>query len=571
MPIELTTTAPGAAALETLALVVAESKAGDPLAPVTVLVPTNAAGVLARRALARRGGIAAVQFLTVYRLAQVLGGAALAEAGRRPVSTPLLSAAIGEVLTSRPGRFAPVHRHPATIAAVLSAARELRQVPRADLERLGRDGTPMAQELVRVTADVRAVLAERWHDEADLLTSARRSLTGESASAIGPVIVHLPIDLTPPAAGLIRRLGELGAVRVVLDAPQDRLAAPLAARLADQLGVALPGRPPDRPAAPTVEVISVSDADEEVRAAVRQLVRAALDGIPLERMALLWSTAEPYQRLVGEHLEAAGIRWNGPSPLRLSERLAGRTLLALLQLDRFGLHRSDLFGLLGTAALHDRRGRPVPAAAWERTARDAGIGHGEDWALRLAEYGALRRQAADAAADAGDERTATRSGWEAEHAAGLEDFVGWLRDELGSPTDQRPWRDWVDWAQRILRRLLGGEPGRQRLSTVERDACERLDGALDRLRELDQLAPPVTRGGFHDAALATIDAELLRSGRIGEGVLAGGMASAIGLSAELVVVLGMAEGTMPTAPPADPLLPDGDRRLVAPRWRPASW
>src|SRR5829696_1807061 len=63
----------GAPALERLDVLVREAQASDRLAPVTVVVPTNYVGVATRRALASRGGIAAVTFLTVYRLAELLG------------------------------------------------------------------------------------------------------------------------------------------------------------------------------------------------------------------------------------------------------------------------------------------------------------------------------------------------------------------------------------------------------------------------------------------------------------------------------------------------------------------
>ena len=63
-------------------------------------------------------GLIGVDFLTPYRLAELLGAASLAAQGRRPVSTPVLSAAIRGVLTTEPGVFGPVADHPATEAAV---------------------------------------------------------------------------------------------------------------------------------------------------------------------------------------------------------------------------------------------------------------------------------------------------------------------------------------------------------------------------------------------------------------------------------------------------------------------
>lgn len=76
----------GAAAYEALRGVVGEVKGGDPLAPVSVLVPTNLCGVIARRVLARgvagRAGVAGLSVLTVDRLAELIAAPALTGAGR---------------------------------------------------------------------------------------------------------------------------------------------------------------------------------------------------------------------------------------------------------------------------------------------------------------------------------------------------------------------------------------------------------------------------------------------------------------------------------------------------------
>ena len=201
MALHLTTTTDGRAALDDLRRVVLGAKGSDPLAPVTVVVPTNAAGVLARRALGRAGGIAAVQFLTAYRLAELLGGPALAAAGRRPVSTPVVSAAVQRVLVESPGRFAPVHEHETTVAAALRGYRELRGLDPGVLRRLGTHGTPLAAELVRVHDQVRRRLVTDWYDEADLLDAAGTAIEHGAGSALGTVVLHLPIRPSGAAAG----------------------------------------------------------------------------------------------------------------------------------------------------------------------------------------------------------------------------------------------------------------------------------------------------------------------------------------------------------------------------------
>ena len=67
-------TAYGAPAHAALRDAVADSKQGDPLAPVSVVVPSHYVGLAARRSLGRAGGVAAVTFLTPYRLAELLEG-----------------------------------------------------------------------------------------------------------------------------------------------------------------------------------------------------------------------------------------------------------------------------------------------------------------------------------------------------------------------------------------------------------------------------------------------------------------------------------------------------------------
>jgi hypothetical protein len=86
---------------------IAAAKADDPLRPVTVVVPTNYVGVSTRRLLAdgalgaitdRGVGIAGLTLVTIYRLAELLGAPRLSAQGRRPVSTPVVAAAIRRVV-----------------------------------------------------------------------------------------------------------------------------------------------------------------------------------------------------------------------------------------------------------------------------------------------------------------------------------------------------------------------------------------------------------------------------------------------------------------------------------------
>ena len=54
---------------------IARERRSDPLAPVTVIVPSHTAGLQLRRKLAERGAFAGVRFETLPRLAELLGAA----------------------------------------------------------------------------------------------------------------------------------------------------------------------------------------------------------------------------------------------------------------------------------------------------------------------------------------------------------------------------------------------------------------------------------------------------------------------------------------------------------------
>ena len=143
-------------------------------------------------------------------------------------------------------------------------------------------------------------------------------------------------------------------------------------------------------------ILTVSDCDEEVRAAVRCIVDAARAGTPLDRMAILHASPVPYARLAHEQLAAAGIALNGAAVMPLTSRLVGRTLLGLLALPDSGFRREDVFAWLAGGRLR-QDGRSLPVTAWERLSREAGVVAGRnDWDHRLATFAADREAEADA-------------------------------------------------------------------------------------------------------------------------------------------------------------------------------
>jgi ATP-dependent helicase/nuclease subunit B len=532
-----------AEALDELARSIEGAKGDDRLAPVTVVVPTNTCGVMARRALGRRVGIVGVDMVTLNRLAELIAGPGLAASGRSPMSSSLVDLAVARALDTQPGSFSSVAGHPTTIVALRRLHEEVRLAGPEITTRLAHVSS-RAQEALRVSRAVTALLEADWYDEADLFRSATHLISTGAIPPLPPIVVHLPHDLAGLAVEFIRALATRVPVRVLCTSVGRELDGTEldgdARDLFATLGVDAPvvASSADR-VERRVKVVSTTDADDEVRHAARAVLDAARSGVAFERIAVLWPSQRPYARLVEHHLTVAGIPWNGRPGTAVVERLAPRLVLDLLDIDRRGLRRHGFFSLVADVPPADPDGGFWPTAAWERTSRQAGVARDDDWNIRL---GSL----------VGNDR------W-GESAASLLAFVNDLRSSLGHPKQQRPWSEWSQWCVDQLDGWVG-RARLERLPEIEYRAWEALTAALDRLRHLDPGGDPVvTRHRFRAALESELDAVPGRVGRVGDGVTVGSLAGALGLDIDVAIVVGAAEGTLPPRPLNDPLLSDADR------------
>lgn len=546
----------GEAAVAFLADCVCAAKHGDALAPVTVVVPSNYAAVATRRELARRGGVAGASFLTLYRLAERLGGPALAAQGRRPVSAPVVLQALRAVLAEAPGVLAPVASHPATELALAAAQRELAGVTAAALDAVASQSA-RAADVVRIVRTATDRLRGEWHDEHDLVVAATDVLRTGGVSQLGLVILYLPERIPAGGAELLHAVAARGSLTMFVGATGvDEADRPVVAAL-EGAGFAVPasvGVP--RPRAR--RVVSISDPDEEARAAVRLVVEAAREGVPLGRMAVFFGAANPYARLLREHLDAAGIAANGTPVRTVGDMLTGRVLRGLLGLPDRGFRRSEVLAVLSSSRVRVPSGRVAPVRAWERVSRAAGVVERGDWAERLALFVDERIQKAAVAED--DERPGLASHFrhEADRARSLASFVTSLMADLAFGDALVTWHEMAAWASGLLDRYVGDD--RSGWPQPEREAADRVGAAIGRLAGLDALGgPSPTVDVFRRLLDGELDVALQRIGRLGEGVLVGPLSLAVGLSLDRVIVLGLAEGTFPDRRLDDSLLPDHER------------
>ena len=554
------TTAYGAAALERLRDVVARLKSDDPMKPVTLLLPNNLAGVIGRRFLAG-SGIAGLYLATLPRLAEQLAAGVLAP--RRPATRPIVAATWRTALSKAPGVFQEVADHPSTIQALAAAHRELRDLSDAALDEVA-GASGLGPDLVRLHRQITGELMPDWYDEIDLLraASARAEENPAVVAELGALVLYLPQELTQAEAGFVGALGSAAAdLTVIVGLTDVRRADRAVRRSLERIGIDLPTSI-SRNYPVATEVLNASDADDEVRCVVRDVV-AALEHTPAHRIAVLYSAATPYARLLHEHLAAARIEVNGPGTRPVHERALARTLLEVLALVDHDLPRADLFRALANAPTRDFTGERIQVPQWERLSRVAGVVRGDDWDVRLARYAESERRTAEQEQAAEDPRPAAvrRAQYNASTAQRLHQFATELRRRLHAASLLESWSELAQSVLGLFQDLLGDYSS---LPVEEQYAAVAVEGSLRGLSTLDELGTPASLTVLRDVLDLELQQSLPRVGTFGTGVLVAPLSTSIGLSADVVYVVGLSEDLYPGRVHEDALLPHRVREAAAP-------
>lgn len=556
----------GRKALKELRDVVRDAKNGDPLAPVTVLVPNNIAGIVARRFLAHglgdgHHGVAALYPTTITRLAEQLAAPVLHD--RRPATGPVVAAAWRSALNKDAGVFNPVKDHPSTVQALMRASRELRDLDDAALDALSAV-QPLGGDLVRLHRSVVADLATGWYDKTDLLHTATEvcHTHPDRVAEIGAVVLYLPQLLNQAESGFLAELGARSTIQLVAGLTGQPKADAAVHRSLSRIGASAPAAstPPM-----ATRVLTASDADDEVRCVVREVV-GALTKHPAHRVAVLYATQNPYARLLHEHLGAAGITINGPGTRPVHERAVSRAVLELLDLAGTGperdVPRGDLFRVLATAPMRARDGERVPVARWERLSRSAGVVAGHDWERRLAVFMEEERDrlADEEARDDASPGVVARLTASIANADRLRRFVADLRERLATARRLTSWQELSEWALELMHDLIGRADQLATLPPEEQYAAVAVEQALRGVAVLESFdGVQADLAALRETVASQLEAALPQVGRFGDGVLVAPVSAAIGLEADAVFVLGLAESTFPGRLREDPLLPERAR------------
>ena len=550
----------GPEALDRLREVTAGLKQHDPMAPVTILVSNNIAGMVARRHLAAgiadgTSGVAGIEISTLPRLAERL--AAHKMSPRRPATRTVNAAAWRRALSEAPGVFEEVADHPATIRALSSAHRELRDLTDSALATLSAT-TDLSGDLVRLHRRVTAQLEGDWYDETAVLDMAIETVHEHGFTS--PVVLYLPQALTQAEAAFASALGETCELIVIAGLTGAQRADEAVHRTLSRLGVTTAEKPSISTAS---RIINASDSDDEVRCVVRDVLET-LKNVPAHRVAVLYASSSPYSRLLHEHLNQAGVTVNGRGVRAVNERAVARTLLEVLALTDHDLPRADLFRALASAPTRDFDGTRIPISRWERTSRSAGVVNGDGWGQRLERFVADKLKEA-AREDADGERPwlADRHRQAAETATHLSEFACTLRDSLRRAETMTSWRELGDWCLDLFSSLVGESPELLKLPEEEQYAASTVKSVLESVAGLDAVAGSASLKALRDVLDLELTASLPRVGKFGDGVLVAPISAAVGLDLDVLFLVGLSEDIYPGRLREDALLPESARDAVA--------
>ncbi len=561
----------GRPARERLQALVAEAKAGNPLAPVTIVPPNTYAGIGLRRVLAGDGGLLNVGFMALARLAEQLGAPTMASQRRRPLSAAAEMAAIRTVAMEVVGKepLGSVAGHATLHQSLQAAFKELVRLTESQIDMLAAEG-PLRQATVELYRRFRERTTEYYgpEDEAWAAAEAVRSGRGQPAlQDVGALVFFLLTRPSPGETVLLTALSDAAPCSLVVGRTGEAGVDDVEGAWWKQFGEAsadgsqqslahLDARPES--------IVSAPDVREEVRQAVRDMLERAKTGVPFHHMAALYRRQDPYAFQLRVELGFAGIPVAGPDPSPLRDSVPGRLLTGLLGVIREDFGRAALMQWLADAPVWNsasNRSASNELQRWEGLSREAGVVRGLDqWKERLQGLIAnveRRRHGAEARGDLTDSQA---RGY-VESIAAAERLLALVEQlaQVKPPADGSPWSAFAKWAKDAIDRY--GQ-GKNDWPVQQQDALGRVESALEELGKLDSVEPATTLAGFQQALDHALSAYMGRSGATGTGVFVAGLSAATGMEFDTVWLLGMSEGDYPGRSGEDPLLPEYVRAQV---------
>jgi len=538
---------------EAIAAQIDKIKEGDPLAPVTLLVSSKALAWQLRRQLASRlesgSGFAAVRALTETEL---LDECALA-LGLPPASggDRIVRAAVLENELRRAGGVLGVSAdHPETAVRLGRLMDDLRwcELDDESLKGLSEVASPTSTAAIEFIASVRSQVSKTT-GSVDLVALSKQILerlastegTPAGIAALGSTIV---VSQSIPSAvwSVVTGLG-LPVHRVRIKASADPVQA---------------------------AVHGVPDPATEAALAARYVAQAIHSKVDPQQIAIVYSTAIPYASLLHHALNDAQIDWHGPSPSSLRETMLARRIDTLLEMasqiaEGQGLPRPLLMRWLALDPARAASDDPSPAALRSLIRSEGLFADARSWRAALEEIQASVDSELEDEDGGSGSRARRRTAKHAGHLAGLiDELTSYLRNLV----DARTWEQIAVALTAAVDRY--SPPSATPSSPAEGTARSLLTDALtaslplvdsmvnartsEHLRPAPQTLRALIDREFDQMRASYADASI--------GLHVGPVASTRGLTFDMVIVVGAADGLLPSVRNTNPLLNDATRKHV---------
>ena len=544
----------GNAALQDATLeAIARAKADDPLAPVTLLVPSRSLAWQLRRQLARRlpagGALVNIRALTDRELLDECAtalGLVPASGGDR-----IVRAAVLENALRRAGGVLGVSaEHPETAVRLGRVMDDLRwcALDDASLEQLPEVASPTSTAAIRFVRGVRTEVSEAT-GATDVVT-----LSHQIVSRIG--------ELTQVPRG-IAALGTISVVSQAIPAPVWSVIT--------SVGVPVHRvRIDPSLSAIDAQIHGVPDPATEVALAVRYAAEAIDGDVDPERVAIVYSTSIPYAGLLDHALADAEIAWHGPTPHSLRESVLARRIDTLLEMAEgwssgAGIARPTFMRWLALDPARVNEDDPRSAVLRDLIRSEGLFGDARQWSSALRELQSLSETEN---VDEDSDSRARRRHRNAMNAGYLDALITELATHLQSIAESRSWSDIAVAMQAAIGRYSPG-------SATPRSAAESSARALvtdllaASLPLIDSMINAQTSRHLRpapDTLRALIDREFdqvrASHGDAAAGIHVGTITSTRCLTFDTVIVVGAADGLLPSVRNTNPLINDATRALL---------
>lgn len=532
-------------------------QAFDSLATVTLIVPNRQLSWALRRQLARslEAGQALVnirsltqrEFLTECARAYAIPTGIASEA--------VVRAAVIESTLQSDSTLGVSVSHPETASRLARLLTELEwcDLSEVALERISGSASPTAAAAISFSHRARLTLHEQLQ-EVDLVTLAQ-----EITAA-----THMT-DTTP---ALVRAFGSIVVVNQLLPAPVASVLQVISAPVT-HIAIEMPGRPS---ITSDTRIHSTPDPESEAIIAARFVMEALAEGISAEQIAVVFSVDQPYAGLLKRSLDEAKIAWHGSEPGSLRESILTRRAYSLLEMATAhsqgqGIRRPSLMKWL---ALNPEKSSDAAASASQlrNLIRSEGLfGKADTWIDALKEISRQAQELKSLDIDELDSKTRRRLKL-GPAADTLIETIKDLETELTKVNNSKNWAEIAPAFHEVFERYSPAtrkstsqldSSVRELVETLCQNSLPSIDSILTDTRSRHLLPSAAT---FQALLEKEVDSRSASHGDQSVGVHVGSIASTRCLTFERVIILGAADGLLPSIRGNNPLFTDPIRLLL---------